>query len=662
MLQSFTFPSESESTRDRHAPTFKRLIAPRPIAPAPPGGRASHRRGLSLDQGVARHQQNASLYGQELFDWSRWLDIGDYTVNSASELHRPRTPVQQIDNEESSLLTPATTPCWKSTAIPPRNCRTAHSSPTKRAPPPLLPRKAEPMQRAKSFQGPAGGYHFQQNMATSEDVPLFQLPERVDLKLAKTDDDIFSDLTFQTADDSDPFTLGDLPSPTMTSFSSFNELSKEPTSELAVRRAKKVPIAPTPLQPTRPRTGSSSGCSSPIKAALAPRVVTIADLKLDASIDASLEETGVTLEDICGYIEGPDPTDNKWVCTFDGCMKRFGRKENIKSHVQTHLGDRQFKCNHCNKSFVRGHDLKRHAKIHTGVKPYPCDCGNSFARHDALTRHKQRGMCSGAFVGAVRRAERRGRPRKDRPKFEERREKATRARQRERTKAPSPSAQEFSSSSSAPSPESDSFDPPSTREHSPAKEALFLDMESIALPPDVFTFTPPASPSYSTGNVGSPTRSYYSTSQEPEESLLCLSPSKRYLADIPEEIPELPPLDCGSPTPVKREIKRDLTGSPCRALWPANAGSTFTEESSGNDFDDVFSSQASTSAFDPDQLPPLGPRSTTGLSESGSSQYDDDIFLSQLNAEGSNLDNDYFPLPLSPHTDSFFDSFTTELK
>ncbi|KAM5488952.1 Metallothionein expression activator [Microsporum audouinii] len=666
MLQNFSFPSESESSREACSPS-KRHFTPRPIAPAPPSGRASHRRGLSLDQGVALHQQNTSIYGQEPYDWSRWLDIGDYNINLAPGIQRPMTPLQHTENGQSFPLTPATTPCWKPTTVPPRNCRTAQSSPTKRAPPPLLPRNGEPMQRAKSFQGSEDGYGVQQqslqNIHMFQEPPKFQLPEDFESKLPKTDDDIFTDLTFET-NNSDPFALGGLPSPTMTSFSSQPELPKE-SSDLANTRSKKVPIAPAPTHalPTRSRPATSSGSTSPIKAALAPRVVTIADLKLDASIDASLEETGVTLEDICGYIEGPDPVDNKWICTFDGCMKRFGRKENIKSHVQTHLGDRQFKCNHCNKSFVRGHDLKRHSKIHTGVKPYPCDCGNSFARHDALTRHKQRGMCSGAFVGAVRRAERRGRPRKERPKYEERREKATRARQRERKKAPSPPSQELSSSSSAPSPESENLDAPSTREHSPAKEMLFLDMGSISLPPDVFTFTPPASPSYSTGNIGSPARSYHSTSQEPEESQLCLSPSKRYLADIPEEPLEPLSLGCGSPTPVKRESKRDLTGSPCRTLWPTDSRSTFAEDSSSTEFDDVFSSHshASTSAFDPDQLP-LGPQSTTGLSESGSSQYDDDIFLNHLNGDGPNLDNDYFPLSLSPNTDSFFDSFTTELK
>ncbi|KAF8444310.1 hypothetical protein BGX38DRAFT_1095206, partial [Terfezia claveryi] len=108
------------------------------------------------------------------------------------------------------------------------------------------------------------------------------------------------------------------------------------------------------------------------------------------------------MEEIASFIDGPEPSDGKWVCLYEGCAKRFGRKENIKSHVQTHLGDRQFKCLVCKKCFVRQHDLKRHSKIHTGVKPYPCLCGNSFARHDALTRHRQRGMCIGAFEGVVR--------------------------------------------------------------------------------------------------------------------------------------------------------------------------------------------------------------------------------------------------------------------
>ncbi|KAI0475490.1 hypothetical protein GGR56DRAFT_646169 [Xylariaceae sp. FL0804] len=169
-------------------------------------------------------------------------------------------------------------------------------------------------------------------------------------------------------------------------------------------------------------------------------VASLASAASIASIDIEKTRTltGVTAEDIAQYIRCPDAggggagssANPRYVCEFEGCGKRFGRKENIKSHVQTHLNDRQYRCPTCRKCFVRQHDLKRHAKIHTGVKPYPCECGNSFARHDALTRHRQRGMCVGAFEGVVRRPVKRGRPRKVRPDIDERRDKANRTRRR----------------------------------------------------------------------------------------------------------------------------------------------------------------------------------------------------------------------------------------
>lgn len=145
------------------------------------------------------------------------------------------------------------------------------------------------------------------------------------------------------------------------------------------------------------------------------------------NIDSTRQATGVTPQDIDKYIQMPlgaqdgdkdgPATDNahKYKCLYPGCKNiYYGRKENIKSHIQTHLNDRQYKCPNCPKCFVRQHDLKRHAKIHTGVKPYHCDCGNGFARHDALTRHRQRGMCIGALENLPeRKKNKRGRPRKN---------------------------------------------------------------------------------------------------------------------------------------------------------------------------------------------------------------------------------------------------------
>lgn len=265
------------------------------------------------------------------------------------------------------------------------------------------------------------------------------------------------------------------------------------------------------LQSSKPEA-SGSGSTSPVRAALSPRRMSISDLNLDPGISASIQETNITLDDIAQYIEGPDPLDNKWICKFDDCNKRFGRKENIKSHVQTHLDDRQFQCDHCNKRFVRGHDLKRHAKIHTGTKPYPCLCGNAFARQDALTRHRQRGMCIGAIDGITRKFVKRGRPRKHRPEMDERVEKASRTRKRANERETHYESSASSCSfSSWDSPPTETFENLSIRGGSPFDDmALFggshhhLSSETIGLPPDMFTFTPPASPGYSTGNKPSP--------------------------------------------------------------------------------------------------------------------------------------------------------------
>ena len=193
------------------------------------------------------------------------------------------------------------------------------------------------------------------------------------------------------------------------------------------------------------------------------RTDSLASLASAASISSiNIEETrtstGITLDDIATYIQGPDPSDNKWVCLYEGCGKRFGRKENIKSHVQTHLNDRQYQCPSCGKCFVRQHDLKRHAKIHTGIKPYPCECGNSFARHDALTRHRQRGMCVGAFDGVVRKVVKRGRPRKHRPDMDERVDKASRTRKKNLSISSVSSAGAFSDASSGPISPQQGFD------------------------------------------------------------------------------------------------------------------------------------------------------------------------------------------------------------
>ncbi|KAK3818701.1 MAG: hypothetical protein J3Q66DRAFT_282632 [Benniella sp.] len=80
-------------------------------------------------------------------------------------------------------------------------------------------------------------------------------------------------------------------------------------------------------------------------------------------------------------------------CTFEGCNKSFTRAFNLRSHLNTHNGERPHKCPEpgCDWDFVRRHDLDRHVKSkHMANKPYACrQCTSRFGRSDALQRHRR---------------------------------------------------------------------------------------------------------------------------------------------------------------------------------------------------------------------------------------------------------------------------------
>lgn len=362
---------------------------------------------------------------------------------------------------------------------------------------------------------------------------------------------------------------------------------------------------PAPMLKDRPApiltsVESRPGSLSPTRPALSPRRMSISDLNLEPGIEASIEETNVTLDDIAQYIDGPDPIDNKWVCKFEDCNKKFGRKENIKSHVQTHLGDRQFRCDHCRKCFVRGHDLKRHAKIHTGTKPYPCLCGNSFARHDALTRHRQRGMCIGAFDGVVKKVIKRGRPRKHRPEMDERLDKASRTRQKTAEHEYYTSSASSCSASSYGSPPTDNLENLSIRGSSPFDSLPLFGVAPqgtldpmMSFPPDTFSFTPPTSPGYSTGNKPSPYYRELSPADFGEVTDFQHGGSSQML-------PELPTIDEGMPMmPMDRAPAQD-SGHSLPSL--SHSCSSPAADVVAFDFSDMAVNDSS-SGMDSSQLP-----------------------------------------------------------
>lgn len=78
-----------------------------------------------------------------------------------------------------------------------------------------------------------------------------------------------------------------------------------------------------------------------------------------------------------------------------GCGSTFTRHFNLKGHLRSHNDERPYKCLYegCPKAvigFARQHDCKRHMALHEGLRPFECEgCGKTFARLDALTRHRE---------------------------------------------------------------------------------------------------------------------------------------------------------------------------------------------------------------------------------------------------------------------------------
>ncbi|MCJ1475124.1 Zinc finger and SCAN domain-containing protein 5B [Lambiella insularis] len=451
----------------------------------------------------------------EMEELKRILGVGDMSEDQlhqqvAASLQRPFTPPSQ-SNINWFPMTPAATPfTQKSEAQKKSRSRTAQSSPVRRGPTGTIKGpQAQFMKRGSSCQDAFSTTNLRTN---NQNIPLpphtVQLPCSSTFDIAPIPSPSFMSLgTLKTDviargtkyDSSNYSPMSNHLSSTLSSFQSSPEMAhmdffSELGGNAQTRTASEQPLHGTEYSSV-PDFGNMSFAAEeePLS-----RTQSISELTSEP-INGTIVQTGITSEEIASFIQGPDAITNKYTCMYPECQKVFGRKENVKAHVQTHLGDRQFLCKECLKQFVRQHDLKRHAKIHTEEKPYICPCKAEFGREDALTRHRHRNNCCGGIGDTPKKESKRGRPRKNnRPDTAERLEKAARTRQRVLEKKVYASSQSGSSEYSLPSPPQ-FFEDTNMRDSSPFDTIPEMQPMSYGVPPDLFSYTPPYSPGYSTG-------------------------------------------------------------------------------------------------------------------------------------------------------------------
>ncbi|RHY35906.1 hypothetical protein DYB38_008887 [Aphanomyces astaci] len=86
--------------------------------------------------------------------------------------------------------------------------------------------------------------------------------------------------------------------------------------------------------------------------------------------------------------------EKRFLCSFDGCDKKFYERAKLKRHMLVHTGEKSFVCafDGCGKQFAYKANLKTHLRTHTGLKPFACmvpGCNRTFAQASNRNSHMQ---------------------------------------------------------------------------------------------------------------------------------------------------------------------------------------------------------------------------------------------------------------------------------